>query len=180
MPSSRSLRAPTASQGGTSAIAKSPRSSPVWLRVLNEAHAVEDFRYALDIIQHHLTPSPDRPGEWILTSGGTVIRVRADQVEALRATVTKELKTYMAQLVKAMVRVWETYDSIQRGNSTFQARNAGRKLRWPRRTRVTQSGITSKNSLIQRARHHRLHPLVDRATKYVAAFRWIMHPERRG
>jgi uncharacterized protein DUF4157 len=141
---------------------------PAMAAGMKEAHAVEDFRYALDIIQNHLTPSTDRPGEWILKSGDTVIRVRTDQVQALHATVTKELKTYMAQLVKAMVRVWETYDSIQRGNSTFKlAVLSG----WGG---ATDPGDQShfKDSLI-RVRDKTVYPLVDQQ-KYVEALKWIM------
>jgi hypothetical protein len=141
---------------------------PAMAAGIKESHAVEDFRYALDIIQNHLTPSPDRPGEWILKSGGTVIRVRTDQVQALHATVAKELKTYMAQLVKAMVRVWETYDSIQRGNSTFKLAVLGG---WGG---ATDPGDQShfKDSLI-RVRDKTVYPLVDQQ-KYVEAFKWIM------
>jgi hypothetical protein len=141
---------------------------PAMAAGIKEAHAVEDFRYALDIIENQLTPSPDRPGEWILKSGGTVIRVRNDQVEALHATVKKELRTYMAQLVKAMVRVWETYDSIQRGNSTFKLAMLGG---WGG---ATDPGDQShfKDSLI-RVRDNTVYPLVEQK-KYVEAFKWIM------
>jgi hypothetical protein len=141
---------------------------PAMAAGIKESHAVDDFRYALDIIQNHLTSSPDRPREWILTSGSTVIRVRDDQVEALHATVKKELNTYMAQLVKAMVRVWETYDSIQRGNSTFKLAVLGG---WGG---ATDPGDQShfKDSLI-RVRDNTVKPLVEQK-KYVEAFKWIM------
>jgi hypothetical protein len=147
------------------AIAKA--AGPVVAAGMNEARAVEDFRYALTIIEQYLTPSTDRPGEWILTSGDTVIRVRADQVQSLRATVAKELKTYMAQLVKAMVRVWETHDSIQRGNSTFKLHLLGG---WGG---ATDPGDQAhfKDSLI-RVRDKTVYPLVDQG-KYVEAFKWI-------
>jgi Domain of unknown function (DUF4157) len=135
---------------------------------MKEAHAVEDFRYALDIIENHLTPSTDWPGEWILTSGGTVIRVRTDQVQALHATVAKELRTYMAQLVKAMVRVWEAYDSIQRGNSTFKLAVLGG---WGG---ATDPGDQAhfKESLI-RVRDNKVYPLIKQK-QYIEAFKWIM------
>jgi hypothetical protein len=148
------------------AIAKA--AGPVVAAGMNEARAVEDFQYALTIIEQHLTPSTDRPGEWILTSGDTVIRVRADQVQSLRATVSKELKTYMAQLVKAMVRVWQTYDSIQRGNSAFKLAVLGG---WGG---ATDPGDQShfKDSLI-RVRDKTVYPLIDQG-KWVEAFKWIM------
>jgi hypothetical protein len=135
---------------------------------LQESHAVEDFQYALTITEQHLAPSKDRPGEWILTSGPTVIRVRADQAEQLRATVAKQLKAYMAEQVKAMVRVWETYDSIQRGNSPFKLAYLGG---WGG---ATDPGDQShfKDSLI-RVRDQKVYPLIDQG-RFVEAFKWIM------
>jgi hypothetical protein len=143
-------------------------AGPVLAAGMKEARAVEDFRYALTIIEQHLTPSTNRPGEWILTSSDTVIRVRADQVQSLRATVARELRTYMAQLVKAMVRVWQTYDSIQRGNSTFKLAVLGG---WGG---ATDPGDQAhfKDSLI-RVRDERVYPLIEQQ-KYVEAFQWIM------
>jgi Domain of unknown function (DUF4157) len=148
------------------AIAKA--APPVVVAGMKEARAVEDFQYALTIIEQHLTPSTDRPGEWILTSGDTVIRVRANQVQALRATVAKELKTYMAELVKAMVRVWLDYDSIQRGNSTFKLAVLGG---WGG---ATDPGDQAhfKDSLIA-VRDKTVYPLVDKG-QYVEAFKWIL------
>jgi hypothetical protein len=74
----------------------------------------------------------------------------------------------MAQLVKAMVRVWETYDSIQRGNSTFKLAVLGG---WGG---ATDPGDQShfKDSLI-RVRDNTVYPLVEQK-KYVEAFKWIM------
>ncbi len=143
-------------------------AGPVFGGVLKEKHVVDDFRYALGIIEQHLTPSKDHPGEYVLTSGPTVIRVRADQADALHATVAKELKTYMAQLVKAMVRVWETYDSIQRGNSSFKLGLLGGF------GGATDPGDQSdfKNRIIA-VRDQTVYPLVDQG-RFVEAFKWIM------
>ncbi len=87
---------------------------------LKQMRAVQDLQRAIEVIERSLAPSPDRPGEWILTSGQTVIRVQADQALALRSTAATQLKGFMAQLVKAMVQVYLTYDSIKRGNSSFK------------------------------------------------------------
>src|SRR5262249_16784654 len=94
--------------------------------------------------------------------------LRDDQVKSLRATVAKQLNTYMAGLVKAMVRVWETYDSIQRGNSAFKLAVLGG---WGG---ATDPGDQTdfKNSLI-RVRDQTVKPLVEQGM-YVEAFKWIM------
>jgi Domain of unknown function (DUF4157) len=144
------------------------KSVPALAAGVKEGHAVEDFRYALSIIEQHLAPSKDHPGEWVLTSGPTVIRVRDDQVTALRVTVAKQLKDYMAQLVKGMVRVWETYDSIQRGGSPFKLALLGGF------GGATDPGDQSdfKNRLIA-VRDQTVYPLVDQG-RFVDAFKWIM------
>ena len=144
------------------------KSVPALAAGVKEGHAVDDFRYALSIIEQHLTPSKDHPGEWVLTSGETVIRVRDDQVTALRVTVAKQLKDYMAQLVKAMVRVWETYDSIQRGNSSFKLGLLGGV------GGATDPGDQSdfKNRIIA-VRDGTVKPLVEQG-QFVEAFKWIM------
>ncbi len=143
-------------------------AGPVAAAAIKDVRAVEDFQYALTIVEQHLTPSKDRPGEWVLTSGGTSIRVRADQAQALRATVAKQLTDYMAQLVKAMVRVWDTYDSIQRGNSPFKLAVLGG---WGG---ATDPGDQShfKDSLI-RMRDGKIKTLVDQG-QFVEAFKWIL------
>ena len=71
---------------------------PTAAKALAEARVLEDFGFALNVLEHQLTPSPDHAGEWILTSGSTVIRVRGDQVESLRASAGTALKSFMASL----------------------------------------------------------------------------------
>jgi hypothetical protein len=141
---------------------------PAFSAAMKEAHAVEDFEYAVTTVEQHLAPSKDNPSEWILTSGDTVIRVRADQALALHVVVAEQLRNYMAQLVKGMVRVWETYDSIQRGNSPFKLAVLGG---WGG---ATDPGDQShfKDSLI-RMRDQKVYPLIAKG-KYTEAFKWIM------
>jgi len=141
---------------------------PAFSAVMKEAHAVEDFQYAVTTVEQHLAPSKDNPSEWILTSGDTVIRVRADQALALHVVVAEQLRNYMGQLVKGMVRVWETYDSIQRGNSPFKLAVLGG---WGG---ATDPGDQShfKDSLI-RMRDQKVYPLIAKG-KYTEAFKWIM------
>ncbi len=95
-------------------------AAPEVVAMLKEGRATEDMKHALDIIEHHITPSPYAPGESIITSGKTVVRIRNDEAETLRATAQKQVKDYMAQIVKAMVEVWMEYDSIKRANSAFK------------------------------------------------------------
>src|SRR5262249_40684473 len=91
---------------------------PAVAKSMREARVLDDFSYALTILEQHLVPSPDNPGEWILTSGGQVIRVRGDQVESIRANAAAALKRFMADIVTVMVEAWQTYDSLMRGNSS--------------------------------------------------------------
>jgi hypothetical protein len=136
---------------------------------MRESRVIEDFRHALTVIEQHITPSPNRPGEWILTSGNTVIRIREDQVVSLRATAATQLKNYMAGLVTAMVDAWQTYDSIKQGNSSFKLRVLGG---WGGATDPGDQEDT-KNSLIT-VRDKIVYPLVDKG-RFVDAFRMIIY-----
>ena len=86
---------------------------PSVAKAMKEARVLEDFQHALTVLEQHLAPSPAHAGEWVLTSGGTVIRVRGDQVESLRGTAGAALKRFMADITTVMVDAWQTYDSIK-------------------------------------------------------------------
>lgn len=162
------LTKPQTADAATSERQVAKAAPPAVAAAMKESHAVDDFGYAVDIVEKHLAPSTDRPGEWILTSGDTVIRVRTDQAIALRTVVAEQLRNYMAQLVKGMVRVWETYDSIQRGNSPFKLAVLGG---WGG---ATDPGDQThfKQSLI-RVRDQKVYPLIANG-EFTEAFKWIM------
>ena len=141
---------------------------PSVAKAMKEARVLDDFQHALTVLEQHLTPSPAHAGEWVLTSGGTVIRVRGDQVESLRGTAGAALKRFMADITTVMVDAWQTYDSIKRGNSSFKLRVLGG---WGGATDPGDQEDV-KNS-VMRVRDTIVYPLVDQG-KYVEAFRMII------
>ena len=141
---------------------------PSVAKAMKEARVLEDFQHALTVLEQHLAPSPAHAGEWVLTSGGTVIRVRGDQVESLRGTAGAALKRFMADITTVMVDAWQTYDSIKRGNSSFKLRVLGG---WGGATDPGDQEDV-KNS-VMRVRDTIVYPLVDQG-KYVEAFRMII------
>ena len=90
---------------------------PTAAAAIEESNVVQDFKYALGVIESHVSPSPDRPNEYILTSGGTVMRIRADQALHLKEAARVQVKAYMASIVKEMVHL-DTYDQIHRGTGS--------------------------------------------------------------
>lgn len=92
---------------------------------IREARAVQDFRHALATIEHNVAPSPDRPGEWVLSAGGQAHRIRADQGMAIRDAARTQVREYMASLVTDMVQAWDTYDQIKRGTGSTRRKVLG-------------------------------------------------------
>lgn len=132
-----------------------------------QARNEEDFTYALNLLEEHLQPAPDNPDQRILTGGSTVIRLRADQVVALRAAAAAALKKYMADITTVMVDAWQTYDSIKRGNSSFKLHVLGG---WGGASDPGDQEEV-KNSVI-RVRDTIVYPLVDQG-KYSSALKMI-------
>ena len=85
---------------------------------MQQEDAFADFKHALEIIERGIAPLPN--GEFLLTSGKTQIRVRADEVAQLRAIAKKELHDYMADLARRMSHAALTYEDIKRDNGSFK------------------------------------------------------------
>src|SRR5262249_23660903 len=83
---------------------------------LTESRAYEDMAHALDIIENHLKPSPDHPGEWILTSGENVIRVRDDQAQGLFSAAPPAIKHYASLSASLADDAYEAFEERRKKN----------------------------------------------------------------
>ena len=137
-------------------------------QALDETRALEDFSHALSILERNLVPSRDHAGEWILTSGRTVIRVRADQVVSIRSAAGNALKQYMGDITKVMAQASQTYDSIKLGNSSFKLHVLGG---WGGASDPGDQDYIRVSVI--RMRDEVVAPLVDKG-KFVEAYRTIM------
>jgi hypothetical protein len=135
---------------------------------IKESRVIDDFKYALGVIENHLTQSPVRTNEWILTSGGTVIRIRPDQAAGLREAAKTQVKAYMASIVTEMVEAWDTYDQIQRGTGSTRRHILGAL------GGADDPGDQSdaKNNVIE-VRNSKVYPLADQG-KFVEALEEIL------